>query len=94
MLEADDDQFGDGGIAFFCDAVDGDEHICFGIVGRGALAGYGVGDDDEAMGDTVNAAVVIKNIYDIVCVEVLFLYIVFVEEDDASFIEDAAIAIV
>lgn len=93
-MESNEDQFGNGSIAFFCDAVDGDEHICFGIVSGGALAGNGIGNDDEAMGNAVDTAVVIIDIHDIVWVEVLFLYILLVEEDDASFVEDTAIAIV
>lgn len=46
-VDGDDDGFGGGGVAFVCDAVDGDEHVGFGEIGRRAGAGNRVGDHDK-----------------------------------------------
>jgi len=46
-VDGDDDGFGGGGVALVGNAIDGDEHIGFGKVGRDAGAGNGVGDDDK-----------------------------------------------
>jgi len=43
-MDGDDDGFRGGGVAFVGDAVDGDEDVGFGEVGRDAGAGNGVGD--------------------------------------------------
>jgi len=43
-MDCDTDGFGGGGVAFVGDAIDGDEDVGFGEVGRDAGAGNGVGD--------------------------------------------------
>lgn len=43
-MDGDDDGFGGGRVALVGDAVDGDEHVGFGEIGRDAGAGNGVRD--------------------------------------------------
>ena len=46
-VDGDDDGFGGRRVAFVCHAVDGDEDIGFGEIGRRAGSGNGVGDHDK-----------------------------------------------
>ncbi len=46
-VDGDDDGFGGRRVAFVCHAVNGDEHVGFGEIGRGAGAGNRVGDHDK-----------------------------------------------
>ena len=64
-MDGDDDGFGGRRVAFVCHAVDGDEHIGLGEIGRRAGAGNGVGDHDKLWCCSRLAFVVTDNIHQV-----------------------------
>jgi len=81
-------------MALFGEAVNGNKGVGFGEVGGGAAFGEVVGDGEEVGGVTGLVVEVAGDVDGLFALDALGFHVFEVEEEDAAFVVDAAVAVV